>query len=179
MTDKRRALEFSGPALLAWCRGDNWPAKEMLYANATVHQVLFVRDTLPSAFAKDREEYRAHSSDLDRPATMVVATHRSKSCNLPVYGLAIASLGVRAVLRGNFHDWKVSIDAPAPVDLSAFASRTNLAEQINPVYCEGFDESLVLGPHATSPRRFTVSIGDEYDVYALFLTMAHQLRAGR
>ena len=177
--DGAKRLDFDGEAILAWCRGDNWPAETMIYAGAVKRQVMFMRDTLPSAFAADGEEYRRHSFATEDAGTVVASTHRSKSCTLPVYGIDVRSLGLRAVVRDNFHNWKVSVEAPCPVDLALFKSRVNLSERIAPCYCEGFREEWVLGAHAENPRAFTVEMGSEHDVYALFLSMAAQLRGDR
>ena len=63
------------------------------------------------------------------------------------------------------------------LDLEMFARCTNLSERIVSCYCEGFREEWVLGPHAENPQAFTVEMSSEHDVYALFLSMAHQLRS--
>ena len=172
-------ISFDGEALLAWCRGDNWPAATMIYESAVKRQVMFMRDTLPYAFTIDGEEYHRHASATEDAGTVVASTHRSKSCVLPVYGIDVRSLGLRAVVRGNFHNWMVSVEAPRPLDLAMFAHSTDLSNRIDSCYCEGFREEWVLGPHAKNPRAFTVEMNGEHDVYALFLSMAHQLRGAK
>jgi len=146
----------------------------MIFKNATVEQVCFVRDKLPCAFALDRSEYERHQGG---DGTIVIGTHRSKSCVLPVYGLDIKSLGVRAVMRNNFHNWVVSITMPRPVDLSAFKTQgARLSEAINHVYCEGFQDRHVLGSYDQDRCAFTVELHDNYGLYAMYMMIAHQLR---
>lgn len=171
-------LEFSGTPLLEWCRTDgSWPDDSRVYKNAAVDQVCFVRNKLPCAFVQDRDEYSRHQSG---DGTVVIGTHRSKSCVLPVYGLDIKSLGVKAVTRGNFYNWAVSITTPRPVDLSMFkAQGARLSEPVNPVYCEGFEDRWVLGSYDQDPCAFTIELNDDYALYALFMTIAHQLRQQR
>ena len=173
------ALEFTGPSLLRWCRVEsNWPGESMVYAGAMKRQVLFVRDTLPLTWAQSADEYARHSNyDGEGGGTQVIATHRSKSITLPVYGLDVPRLGLRAVVRDNFHNWKVSIAAERPIDLAPMGHLVDPTERVHSVYCEGFREEWVLGSHATDPRRFTVEMSREHDVYAMFLLIAHQLRA--
>lgn len=175
MTTKTR-LDFKGESLLSWCREDsNWPDEKMLYKKATEHQVMFVRDTLPKAYVSTQEEYNFATEDL---GTQVIGTHISKSCDLPVYGLDIPSLGVRAVLSNNFYGWVVSIESPKPVDMSMFEGRIS-QEPCKPIYCSGFKEQWVLGTPAQNPCVFTVEMWSEYDLYALFMRLSHQLRAAK
>lgn len=168
-------LKFTGVPLLEWCRTDgSWPDDGKLFKNATVEQACFVRDKLPCAFALDRSEYERHQGG---DGTVVIGTHRSKSCVLPVYGLDIKSLGVRAVMRNNFHNWVVSITMPRQVDLAMFkAQGARLDEPVNAVYCEGFEGRWVLGSYDHDPCAFTIELNDSYALYALFMTIAHQLR---
>jgi hypothetical protein len=171
-------LEFSGVPLLEWCRAaGSWPDDGMIYKNATVDQVCFVRDKLPCAFVQGRDEYSRHQSGND---TVVIGTHRSKSCVLPVYGLDIKSLGVKAVMRNNFYNWAVSITMPRPVDLSMFkAQGVRFGAPVNAVYCEGFEDRWVLGSYAQDQCAFTIELNNNYALYALFMMIAHQLRQRR
>lgn len=165
-------LVFSGPSLLSWRRGDNWPGDEMLYKKATEDQVCFVGDTLPRAYCTNIDEYRWASQG---EGVMVIGSHRSKSCDLPVYGLDIPHLGMRAVLSNNFHGWVVSVETPSPVDMSMFANKMS-TEPCNPIYCSGFDTRWVMGPPGLDQCVFTATMGLSHDIYAMFLIIAHQLR---
>lgn len=167
-------LVFQGPSLLSWRREDsNWPDDKMLYKGATESQVCFVGDTLPKAYCTNIDEYRwANGGE----GVQVIGGHRSKSCDLPVYGLDIPHLGVRAVLSDNFHGWVVSVETPKPVDLSMFVGRMS-DKPCNPMYCSGFESRWVYGPPSLNPCVFTVEMWSQYDVYAMFLSIAHQLRA--
>lgn len=167
-------LEFQGISLLSWRREDsNWPPEGMSFKKATEDQVCFVGDTLPKAYCDNIDEYRwANGGE----GVQVIGSHRSKSCYLPVYGLDIPSLGVRAVLSNNFHVWSVSIELPRAVDLSMFKDRMS-TEPCDPMYCYGFENRWVYNTPEHNPCVFTVQMGSRYDIYALFMSIAHQLRA--
>lgn len=167
-------LVFQGPSLLSWRREEsNWPREGMSYKGATEDQVCFVGDTLPKAYCTNFDEYRwANGGE----GVQVIGSHCSKSCDLPVYGLDIPHLGVRAVISNNFHVWSVSIELPRAVDLSAFADRMT-KEPCDSIYCYGFDARWVYNTPAFNPCIFTVQMSSRYDIYAMFLSIAHQLRA--
>lgn len=172
--DPAPKLVFSGPSLLSWRQVDsNWPEEGKTFKKATEGQVCFVGDTLPKAYCTRREEYRYA---VDGLGVQVIGGHRSKSCDLPVYGLDIPHLGVRAVLSDNFHGWVVSVETPKLVDLSMMEGRMS-TKPCDPMYCSGFRGDWVLGAYENiETRAFTVEMWSQYDVYALFMTIAHQLR---
>lgn len=147
----------------------------MNFKKATEGQVCFVGDTLPKAYCTSKEEYRFA---VDGMGVQVIGSHRSKSCDLPVYGLDIPHLGVRAVLSDNFHGWVVSVETPKPVDLSMFDSRMSDKPCV-PMYCSGFEDRWVYGTRAHNPCVFTVEMWSQYDIYAMFMTIAHQLRTAK
>ena len=167
------ALDFDGQDLLAWCRvDDNWPRKEMFYKDAVEDQVLFVRDQLPKAYAADQAEYtRATSGE----GTKVVGLHTSKSCVIPVYGIDIPSLGVRAVLSYNFHNWVVSVTLPRPVDLSIVGDLST-AKPVASCYASGFKDEWCFGVPTPTATKFTLFLGNKYEVYLFFRNLAYQLR---
>ena len=173
-TAVQKWLVFKGQSLSSWRRDDsNWPGENMKFKGAVEDQVCFVGDTLPKAYCTTSDEY-SFASQGD--GIQVVGSHRSKSCDLPVYGLDIPHLGVRAVLSNNFHGWVVSVELPRAVDLSMFDGMMS-KEPCNPMYCSGFTHGWVYGPRSLNPSVFTVEMGSRYDIYAMFLSIAHQLRA--
>lgn len=172
--EAQKWLVFQGSTLLSWRREDsNWPEEGMTFKGATEDQVCFVGDTLPKAYCTNRDEYRFAAQGM---GVQVIGSHRSKSCNLPVYGLDIPHLGVRAVLSNNFHVWVLSLELPRPVDLSMFEGRMSTTPCV-PMYCSGFAEHWVYNTPAYNPCVFTVEMMSRYDIYALFMSIAHQLRA--
>lgn len=168
-------LVFNGPSLLSWRRVEsNWPQDEMLWKKATEDQVCFVGDTLPKAYSVNIDE-RLFASEY---GIQVIGGHTSKSCDLPVYGVDIPSIGVRAVLSNNFYGWAVSLEIPRVVDLSMFDDRVS-KEAIDPLYCSGFEGRWVKGPRSVDPCAFTTQVWSQHDLYAMFLSISHQVRTGR
>lgn len=158
-----------GVPLLMWCRERPEIPDEMRWKQAHWSQVLFVRDRLPMAWARTDAEYSRHDAD----GTLVVGTHRSKSIELPVYQIDLPQLGVVAMLRGNFYNWKVSIRAEADVALNPDGLFDPADERsIRGVYCGGFAASWVFGPYAKDRRRFTLEASNEHQVYTLFHLLA-------
>jgi hypothetical protein len=122
----------------------------MSYKKAASDQLCFVRDDLGSRLGFE-------SGD-------VISTHMSKSILLPVYSLKYKSLQI--IIRDNFCDWKISVNNPYPLGLpSVFIP--NDKEKINPIYCEGFDESWVFDTYQNNQARFTTELYIEHAVYAL------------
>lgn len=150
--------------LQAWFM-ENRVKDEMLYKGGAEDQILFMRDQ-PYYLFKDRLE-----------ETCAVGTHRSKSIDLPVYQLSFTD-GTVLTLRGNFHDWKVSVESPIdlyfPTSLFSGEGKTI----ISTIYCEGFTDDQVFGPYSESQRRFTVSINNTQEVYTFFFLLHEQMKNG-
>jgi hypothetical protein len=68
-------------------------------------------------------------------------------------------------MRGNFHDWKVSVRAEREVSGDFEGLFDPYAEELG-VNCEGFPVGWVFGSHHADRREFTVALGSEYDLYA-------------
>lgn len=159
--------------LREWCE-QNIPGDEMLWKGGFGQQVSFVRDTLNALV------WRGVPYD-DRGDVSVVSTHRSKSIILPVYELARPDLGIRVILRNNFHDWKVSVisELLLEVDLTGLCytapptEPSYTGDHLNPVYFEGFPGDLIFGYyHASDHKRWSMELYGEESVYtALFLIM--------
>lgn len=169
-------LQFDGEPLIDWRRKDsNWPRETVNFAKSTEYQVCFVGDTLPKAYCANADEYRYANGGA---GVMVIGSHRSKSIDLPVYGVDIPSLGVRAVISDNFHQWTVSVELPRPVDLSQFKDVMSMDRQ-DPSYCYGFEGRWVYPSPEESPTIWTTRMSSTYDIYAVFMSIAHQLRTGK
>jgi len=120
------------------------------------HQIMFVRDRLVRvvAFGLDHEDVES--------VAWVISTHGSKGFPLPVYQLERPDLGLRFVLRNNFHDWKLSVISELPIDGVDFAGLFRTTPPIDPaytgdpldsVYFEGFPEGMTFGYYETSDKR--------------------------
>lgn len=164
-----------GPALAAWWRAaaDTIP-EAMYYRKAAADQVLFVRDRLPAVWANSSEEYDAHS---DGCATRVVGTHRSKSIELPVYGLEISRLGLRVVLRDNFYDWNLVVDSDRPVVIDP--TRLFPPNDLGSCFYQGFPAAWVEAtPYAQSQTRFACYLENAYALHTFFHLVARALERG-
>lgn len=161
--------KLTGETITSWWRAHD-VADEMRWKGAAGRQLGFVLDVLPRAWCETGAEYRYHGEE---GGALVVATHTSKSILLPVYQIDIPRLGFVAMLRDNFHDWKVSLRAERPVAIDpAGLFDPADARSILGVYCEGFPDAWVFGPYARDPRRFTASVRDEHRLYTLFHLLA-------
>ena len=170
--DKYKTNNLVAP-LTQWIR-DNPVDEKMIYRNSFTDQVCFVRDTISRILASSYEEYLG----IQHTCLSVISTHTSKSIKLPVYELKFRDFVF--ILRGNFHDWKISVDVPywcKPIDYADFQGLFNPDNKISSCYCEGFPQDKVYGsfneyvPNATvdyAKRRFTIELLDRYQVYTFF-----------
>jgi hypothetical protein len=157
-----------GISLLEWCRQQ--PEKsDLIYWKSMWNQVLFVRDTLPEVFSEGYEEYETFSQGNK---IRVVGTHRSKSVELPVYGIEHKRLGFRAVMRNNFHDWNVSVDFDKPPKINP----KGLYKPGDHSYCfwQGFPGEWAFKVEEETPSRFAFYCGAGFnEIYTFFWQIAH------
>jgi hypothetical protein len=150
-------------------------ANEMLWKGAWGAQIQFVRDQLLYLVAVG-----LHYEDI-AAISDVISTHSSKSIQLPVYELRRDDIGLRFILRGNFHDWKLSVISERPIvaDFSGLFYTTPpvapdyTGNELADCYFEGFPKDLIFGYYEPSnKKRWSACIGDEYGVYTtIFLIM--------
>jgi hypothetical protein len=150
-------------------------ADEMLWKGASGEQIMFARDDLRYlvAAALDYEEAKG--------VCTVIATHRSKSVELPVYCWSRPDLGLQLVARGNFYNWKLSVLSEAPIvaDFSGLFKTTPPTEPdytgdpLHSCYFEGFPKELIFGYYEPSDkRRWSAEIGGDHGIWtAVFLLM--------
>lgn len=132
-----------------------------------LHQLLFMRDTLPRIWCATNEEHR---SFFEGKGANLIGTHRSKSIQLPVGEIVHPSGRVTCVIRGNFHNWMVSIEATGKVT-GKFGRLFDPSHETSSYYCEGFPESRVYGSYDKYMHKFTVCLYSEYDVATLFFLL--------
>jgi len=148
---------------------------EMYYKEASGSQVMFVRDQLSYLVASGLVYEEA------RDICRVISTHTSKSVKLPVYQLSRPDLGLRLILRGNFHDWKLSVISEKPITAD-FAGLFHTTPPVEPdytgnelagVYFEGFPRELVFGYYEASDKlRWSAAIGGQFALWTtVFLIM--------
>lgn len=145
----------------------NSPSEQMVYKEAFSNQIVFARDKLTRTFFKDFDDR------INNPV-MIISTHTSKSIKLPVYEINVKHLGLRLILRDNFHDWKISIESEKPLNYD-FMGIIKEDEEINPIYCEGFDESWVYGSFKNNKNKFTIEIYDNYMLYTFMYLLNNYL----
>lgn len=156
-----KMADFKQQPLQEWIN-ENEPGDEYYAKGAALSQLLFLRDQIRFLFAKNYEEVRENP-------TQVVSTHRSKSVSLPVYRISVS--GLELTIRGNFHDWKVSVKSDRPV-VANFLSLFRKDERINSVYCEGFREEWVYGSYNENLKQFTVEVRDNYQLYTFLYILS-------
>ena len=145
-------------------------------------QFMFIRDdVLNGCFGRTHLSFYPPRADYGDqvgasvPDVVVVGTHRSKSIDLPVMQFKWRDLLVTT--RYNYHDWKVSIQLPEPIDpsedlLDIAATEDHL---LHPVYFEGFPKEYIYRPLATGDYlltgQFSTVFGSKYKLYTFFWLM--------
>ena len=101
---------------------------------------------------------------------------------LPMPAVAIETRGVRFALRYDFgrfsirHDlreWAVSVKRRSPYRGPLFGLIRE-AEDLRNLALDGLSPDHVFGPYRENPAKFTVLLGDEWDVAALMRILAHE-----
>ena len=149
--------------LTKWAE-ENRPKDEMTYKRAYYAQVAFMEYLLP----------RLGFNINDTTVPTVISTHTSKSISLPVCEFNIA--GVRIIMRDNFHDWKLSVISPIPLEGLDVYNLFLATHEIYECYCEGFPEELVFGAYETNNKEFTIEVNDEYRVMAVLTLIMDRVR---
>ncbi len=134
------------------------PDRKPFFWDARDEQVMFVRDVLANVLLGE---------------VTVIGTHRSKSVELPVY--CIANRRMSVFLRGNFHDWKMTVIAsrpvlPPPGNESMFRGFDEEPFQysLNSAYFDGFPPHLVLPPYSSSNRsEFSAAAKNDHALWAI------------
>ncbi len=150
-----------GVPLRQWCKAAELPGENMIWRPSYEDQLAFVCRELPRAWG---------GALCDNDQLRVVGTHVSKSLRVPVYGLRLPEHGVRAVLRSNFYDWKVSVLSDRPLD-EGFGRLFDPCKVHTPEYCEGIPPDLVFGSYVNDATTFTVAMPDRLEVFAFFVAV--------
>ena len=152
--------------LLDWCRDKEFhPGEQMRYERACWSQVLFVRDTLASLL---------FPGALSKEKSFVVGHHLSKSIQLPVYELRMG--GWTALLRNNFHDWKVTIETIRNINVDP-GDLFDPKHHVPAIYCEGFLRDRVYGAYNDRMKNdgnFTIAIGSNHRLYTFLWLIQNQ-----
>lgn len=145
---------------------------EMLWKNSWGVQLRFLRDDLHAIFSYGLG-YNARGD-----VATVIGEHRSKSIMLPVVEYHRPDLGLRVIVRNNFHDWKMTVlsDKPLEVDFSGLCHTSfppdpgYTGNPLAPCYFEGFPRELIRGYYDENHSEFSLEIGHSISI-AAFLVM--------
>jgi hypothetical protein len=143
---------------------------KMLWNSSAHNQLSFMRNIIAPMCNEDG-------------SIQVIASHRSKSINLPVYEITVGTR-VRFTVRDNFYNWKVSFEPLGGLNVD-FKGLIDPNKEIHSCYCEGFPESRVFGSYGKTQipgnrTEFTVELPNEYKVYVFFwlITRAMGIETG-
>lgn len=143
--------------LLVYNKTHEIPEK-MIYKQSALNQIHFVRDIL--------------CNTLLRIPCFVLSTHTSKSIELPVYSFMMRN-GVKVVMRGNFHDWLVSVKMPGRISNDVFFPDDVFShERVSSIYSRYMGDDWIFDSWKDdrSMTEFTTEISGEND-YALYMLM--------
>lgn len=168
-----------------WLR-ENCPPNNLLWSVTATEQIVFVRDVLAPVF-----DLYGHDVEQGRGAPEVVSEHKSKSVTLPVYRLCYGGdcCSVEVFLRGNFHDWRISVQstdsnggglvlskrATSLFEGAHYANRYVEGDPIGPVYCEGFSAEWCFDRYRDYCREFTETIRDRYRLFCFVHLLRHDI----
>jgi hypothetical protein len=149
----------------------NRPEETLKYHDGFYSQIRIIQDKIVSQFLLNEFPY-----NTSKDYTEVISTHTSKSVKLPVFWIDLTKIyGISFTIRGNFHDWKISVDSKYPIEpnfLNIFKPDREYAS----CYCEGFPDDKVFGSYSNSNTKFTVEVNNDWDLYTFFLIMNDYIR---
>lgn len=139
--------------LQAWANAHT-PSDEMLWKSSYWDQIIFVRDQIASMLARSYEEYK----DL----VDVSGEHTSKSITCPVYFIDLKDYGVRIWMRYNYYDWNVSVESERHITCDFLDTFSD--NDYSYCFCQGMEDKK-FSTYKDNDKKFTVCIGDKYNVY--------------
>ncbi|MBP1308994.1 hypothetical protein JOD82_002014 [Paenibacillus sp. 1182] len=146
---------------------ENKPPKDMHFYSAYWDQIMFVRDQLTSLI---------YGSIIDgEPFRGVISDHVSKSVRLPVYLFEVKELQLRLILRGNFYDWKLSVESDKPV-ICDFGDLIDGNKTWSHHYCEGFEHHWIYDSFHANNQQFTVELSDDFTLYTFIWLLLQSLK---
>lgn len=134
---------------------ENKPKEEMLAKAGAEAQILFIRDKIREIMDEDIFKIE------------VVSTHFSKSIKLPVYHI-IMNNGMEFIMRGNFHNWIISVISPIALEYPDMMLG-RLSDEVTKIphsLCEGFQSDWIFDPYSKNKKKFTLEI--DYSLYELY-----------
>ena len=148
------------PLPLEKWRAAHWPDDSMRWSGSAEKQLNFLRELERATyFAKDLK----NEALRERLRPTVISTHVSKSITLPVVQYSAKS-GVTFLVRGNFHDWVVSVRMPCSFAYNLY-DLVQGSEGHPHSCCEGFPDEWLYGSMADDPWRFTTGISFSNELF--------------
>lgn len=135
---------------------------KMLWKEAAIDQECFVRGVL--------------GRDLLHTPVFIIGMHRSKSIDLPVYGLALQN-GIKVILSCNFHGWYASVELPKalpPYYLDPDLFDHGYGDDSRHFFCYGFEDKEEYGnyyPDNPECTKFRVELKNKYTVYMMLFLL--------
>ncbi len=149
------------------------PSEEMTYNRVAIDQMCFIRDDVLMTLTDN------YDLSVKYPVR-IISTHRSKSIDLPVYLIDLKELyGITLIFRGNFYDWKISIDSEDEI-VCDFDGLISKSSQIDDIYCEGFKKQWVYDSYDDNKKKFTLELNyNSYSVFVFMFLLGRYLRENK
>ncbi|MBN1325857.1 hypothetical protein JW977_02660 [Candidatus Falkowbacteria bacterium] len=142
--------EKAHQVLWDWAKA-NKPSEIMIWAKDFERQIEYVCDTIALQLLRNYKY-----------TVTIISTHISKSIKLPVYSIKVEN-GLTLIMRGNFHDWNISVKSRLPIRADFTCLRFFTDKET--CFCQGFPENLKFGQYAKDKKEFTVCLANEYETY--------------
>jgi len=152
---------------------NNKPYDDMLWKEAFWDQIHFVNSNLCALLCggerlDDDALYKEYKT-----LVRVVSSHTSKSIVCPVY--QISWKGFVFIMRYNFFNWKVTVEAPYSLKDIDFEDIFEIDSEISSCYCEGMGENIY-SSFLKNPQQFTIELQDKNEMYFFFRKIWYDVR---
>lgn len=106
----------------------------------------------------------------NEPKIMVISTHYSKGITLPV--MQFTWRGIEFTLRFNYHDWKISVRSPEPLEIDWKGLLPESDYLMQDVYFEGFPQDRVFPIYYANDylltSQFSTMLVKQFEVWTFF-----------
>lgn len=127
--------------------------------------ILFIRDDIVRYLLGTVKEIVEDGLEV-----MVISEHTSKRVKLPV--MQFVWRDIEFTLRYNYHDWKISVRSPEPLEIDWKGLLPNSDYLMQAVYFEGFPEDLVFPLYYTNDyvltSQFSTMLTSRFKVWTFF-----------
>lgn len=163
--------------LRAWVNS-NEPDEQLIYREGLYDQCNFVDSILMKRLflyvATDynsNNTFKKNCEIIENFTPSVIGVHRSKSVLLPVMMMDLSKIGVKIILRYNFHDWCISVESQKDIDCDFMGLITD-----DKGYFEGFPEYRIYPKYSeTNKKNFSLCLHNNYDLYTFLYILKNFL----